>query len=191
MGKYLRGLLPIPAQYHNQKPRLLTRKAEKRNCAMLMEAETGEWRVESVWWSHSWEPRIKWRGGFLPRDVTTFAFIQRRLFLYLHSDLLLGGRASGKITYRNTAWYVWITSILNVLEDKKSHNFQALTFLTPMLQVCVVSSFSVAGTCDCEARHVDGLFREWWPSDDCFSDSRSRGTGQESRQATQCANKQS
>ena len=143
-------------------------------------------RVESVWWSHSWEPRIKWRGGFLPRDVTTFAFIQRRLFLYLHSHLLLGGRAKSL-----TAWYVWITSILNVLEDKKSHNFQALTFLTPMLQVCVVSSFSMAATCDCEARHVDGLFREWWPSDDCFSDSRSRGTGQESRQATQCANKQS
>ena len=42
MDKYLRGLLPLPAQYHNQKPRLLTRKAEKRNCAMLMEAESGE-----------------------------------------------------------------------------------------------------------------------------------------------------
>ena len=83
---------------------------------------------------------------------------------------------------------LWISLIRKVLEDKKSHNFQALTFLTPM---CVVSSFSVSGTCDCEARHVDGLFREWWPSDDCFSDSRSRGTGQESRQATQCANKQS
>ena len=28
--------------YQNQKPRLLTRKAEKRNCAMLMEAESRE-----------------------------------------------------------------------------------------------------------------------------------------------------
>ena len=115
-------------------------------------------RVESVWWSHSWEPRIKWRGGFLPRDVTTFAFIQRRLF-----PTISWVSEHDHLPHDNLTVSITLNNFNSECFGRKVKSFDAHA------SKCVWCPH----TCDCEARHVDGLFREWWPSDDCFSDSRS------------------
>ena len=134
-------------------------------------------RVESVWWSHSWEPRIKWRGGFLPRDVTTFAFIQRRLFPTIswvaEQDHLPHDNLTVSITLNNF--------------NSECFGRKVKSFWRPCLQVCMVSPYLWLWGSACWWT-IQRMMAKWRL---LFRFQEHSRAGQESPQATQCANKQS